>query len=88
MQLPACRCSAASKADSATCSSNGALEPNTTKATLQRCSVAFENYSTDPNLLKQQRLNARNMAEALFDREKIYAELAAFILANDSADTQ
>jgi glycosyltransferase involved in cell wall biosynthesis len=50
--------------------------------------AAFEKYSTDPNLLKQQSLNARNMAEALFDREKTYAELAAFILANDSADTQ
>jgi hypothetical protein len=47
--------------------------------------AAFESYSTDPEVLKQQSLNARNMAEALFDREKTYAELAAFILANDSA---
>jgi len=50
--------------------------------------AAFENYVSDPEVLKQQSLNARNMAEALFDREKTYAELAAFILANDSADTQ
>ena len=50
--------------------------------------AAFEKYLSNPDLLKQQSLNARNMAEALFDREKTYAELAAFILANDSADTQ
>ena len=62
-------------------------QSHTTKAAVS-LHTAFEKYSTDPNLLKQQSLNARNMAEALFDREKTYAELAAFILANDSADTQ
>ncbi len=41
--------------------------------------AAFEKYSTDPNLLKQQRLNARNMAEALFDRAEIYQQFAQFI---------
>ena len=46
--------------------------------------AAFEKYSTDVDLLKQQGLNARNMAEGLFDRERSYAALAAFILGNDS----
>jgi glycosyltransferase involved in cell wall biosynthesis len=41
---------------------------------------AFRSYSTDLDLLKQQRLNARKMAEALFDREKTYQELSEFIL--------
>ena len=41
--------------------------------------AAFKNYSTDPNLLKQQRLNARNMAEALFDRAETYQQFAQFI---------
>tara|TARA_B110000196_G_scaffold281005_1_gene261496 strand:+ start:131 stop:241 length:111 start_codon:yes stop_codon:yes gene_type:complete len=35
------------------------------------------------DLLKQQSLNTGKMAEALFDRERTYAELAAFILGND-----
>jgi len=42
--------------------------------------AAFRSYSTDLNLLKQQRLNARKMAEALFDRGKSYQELSEFIL--------
>jgi hypothetical protein len=45
--------------------------------------AAFKNYSNDPDLLNQQSLNTRKMAEALFDRKKTYAELAAFILGND-----
>jgi glycosyltransferase involved in cell wall biosynthesis len=49
--------------------------------------AAFEKYS-DLGLLKQQSLNARKMAETLFDRKRSYAELAAFILGNDSPDTQ
>ena len=50
--------------------------------------AAFQNYSTDPDRLKQQSLNARNMAEALFDREASYRELTGFILGNDSPATQ
>jgi glycosyltransferase involved in cell wall biosynthesis len=50
--------------------------------------AAFDNTSNDPDLLNQQSLNTRKMAEALFDRKKTYAELAAFILGNDSPDTQ
>jgi glycosyltransferase involved in cell wall biosynthesis len=46
--------------------------------------AAFKNYSTDVDLLKQQSLNARTMAEALFDRERSYAALAAFIIETDS----
>ena len=46
--------------------------------------AAFEKYSTDVDLLKQQGLNARNMAEGLFDRERSYAALAAFIIETDS----
>jgi glycosyltransferase involved in cell wall biosynthesis len=42
--------------------------------------TAFRSYSTDLNLIKQQRLNARKMAEALFDRGKSYQELSEFIL--------
>jgi len=42
--------------------------------------AAFRSYSNDLDLLKQQRLNARKMAEALFDREKTYQELSKFIL--------
>ena len=42
--------------------------------------AAFEKYSTDLGILKQQSLNAQKMAEDLFDREKTYAALAAFIL--------
>ena len=41
--------------------------------------AAFKNYSNDPNLLKHQSLNARKMAEALFDRNRTYLELADFI---------
>lgn len=50
--------------------------------------AAFDKYLSYPDLLKQQRLNARKLAEALFDRKKTYAELAAFIIGNDSPDTQ
>ena len=42
--------------------------------------AAFEKYLTNPDYLKQQSVNARKMAEALFDREATYAELAKFIL--------
>ena len=42
--------------------------------------AAFEKYLSYPNLLKQQRLNARKLAEALFDREASYRDLAGFIL--------
>jgi hypothetical protein len=50
--------------------------------------AAFDNTSNDPDLLNQQSLNTRKMAEALFDRKKTYAELAAFIIGNDSLATQ
>lgn len=43
--------------------------------------AAFEKYSTDLALLAQQGRNARKMAETLFDRQKTYAKLAAFITA-------
>ena len=46
--------------------------------------AAFESYSTNWDLLKQQRFNARNMAEALFDRNKTYPKLAEFILDSPS----
>jgi glycosyltransferase involved in cell wall biosynthesis len=42
--------------------------------------TAFEKYLSNPDLLKQQRLNARKLAEALFDREASYRDLAGFIL--------
>ena len=42
--------------------------------------AAFEKYITNPHYLNQQSVNARKMAEALFDREATYAELAKFIL--------
>jgi hypothetical protein len=45
--------------------------------------AAFDNYSTDLNLLKQQSLNARKMAEALFERKRTYPELAEFIIETD-----
>ena len=41
--------------------------------------AAFQKYLSDPDILKQQSLNARKMAEALFDRETTYQELAEFI---------
>ena len=41
--------------------------------------AAFKSYSTDLELLEQQGLNARTMAEALFDRKKTYHRLAEFI---------
>jgi hypothetical protein len=44
----------------------------------------LENTSNDLDLLEHQSRNARTMAEALFDRKQTYAELAAFILGNDS----
>jgi len=49
--------------------------------------AAFKKYS-DLGLLKEHSLNARKMAEALFDRQSTYAELAQFILENDSPATQ
>ena len=49
--------------------------------------AAFKNYSTDMDLLKQKSLNARKMAEALFDRKRTYPELAEFIIENDSPAT-
>lgn len=42
--------------------------------------TAFGKYSADFTLLKQQSLRAREMAEALFDRERTYADWADFIL--------
>jgi hypothetical protein len=42
--------------------------------------TAFQKYSTDPDVLKQQSLNARKMAEALFDRKETFSELTEFIL--------
>jgi len=42
--------------------------------------AAFGRYLTDLNLLKQQRFNARKMAEALFDQGKSYQKLSEFIL--------
>jgi hypothetical protein len=42
--------------------------------------AAFKNVSENLDLLNQQRLNARNMAEALFDRSRAYPKLAEFIL--------
>jgi len=50
--------------------------------------AAFKGYSENLNVLNQQSLNAHNMTEDLFDREKTYAALAAFILGNDSPATQ
>jgi hypothetical protein len=46
--------------------------------------AAFKNTSNDPDLLEHQGLNAGKMAEALFDRERSYAALAAFIIETDS----
>jgi glycosyltransferase involved in cell wall biosynthesis len=46
--------------------------------------TAFEKYSTDLELFKQHSRNARKMAEALFDRERTYPELAEFILESNS----
>ena len=42
--------------------------------------AAFENYTSNPQVLKQQSLNARNMAEALFDREQSYQQMIEFFL--------
>jgi hypothetical protein len=42
--------------------------------------AAFKNYSENPNLLEQQSLNARRMAEALFDRTLSYQNLSEFML--------
>ena len=42
--------------------------------------AAFKKYSTDLDLLEQQSLNTRKMAEALFDRTKSYQSLSKFIL--------
>jgi hypothetical protein len=46
--------------------------------------TAFEKYLTDPDLLEQQGLNARTMAEGLFDQNRTYPVLAAFIIETDS----
>ncbi len=43
--------------------------------------AAFEKYLSEPEILKQQSLNTRKMAEALFDRETTYQELTEFILS-------
>ena len=45
--------------------------------------AAFDNTSTDPDLLKQQSLNVGKMAEALFDRNRTYPELAECIIETD-----
>jgi glycosyltransferase involved in cell wall biosynthesis len=42
--------------------------------------TAFKNTSEDLNLLEEQSLNARKMAEALFDRSRTYPKLAEFII--------
>ena len=42
---------------------------------------AFENYLLNPDLSKQQSLNARKMSEALFDRQTGYPQLTTFITA-------
>jgi glycosyltransferase involved in cell wall biosynthesis len=42
--------------------------------------AALENYVSDPARLNQHSRNARQMAEALFDRETTYAVLARFIV--------
>jgi hypothetical protein len=42
--------------------------------------TAFNNTSDNLDLLKQQSLKARKMAEALFDREISYKKLNEFIL--------
>jgi len=41
--------------------------------------AAFQRYLSNPDLLKQQSLNARKMAEALFDRAETYQQFAQFI---------
>jgi glycosyltransferase involved in cell wall biosynthesis len=42
--------------------------------------AAFENYLTNTELLNLHSRNALQMAEALFDRETTYPQLAEFIL--------
>lgn len=42
---------------------------------------AFENYLLNPDLSRQQSLNARKMSEALFDRQICYPQLTTFITA-------
>lgn len=42
--------------------------------------AAFEKYLTNTELPNQQSRNAREMAEALFDRERSYLNLTKFIL--------
>jgi glycosyltransferase involved in cell wall biosynthesis len=46
--------------------------------------AAFEKYLTNPDILNRESLNARTMAEALFDRETTYSQLAEFILASEN----
>lgn len=46
--------------------------------------AAFKKYSTDPQLLNQQSINARSMGEALFDRSETYFNLVEFILNNSN----
>lgn len=43
--------------------------------------AAFEKYSNNLVLLKKHSLNARKMAEALFDRSQTYTSLAEFIIS-------
>ena len=44
--------------------------------------AAFENYVTNTELLNQHSQNAREMAEALFDRNQSYQALAEFMLGS------
>ena len=47
---------------------------------------AFRQYYVDKNLLQEQCVNARKMAEQLFDREKTYAEFTKFILNSEDGE--
>jgi hypothetical protein len=51
-----------------------------TKGDTDSLHAAFENYVTNTELLNQHSQNAREMAEALFDRNQTYAALAEFML--------
>ena len=50
-----------------------------TEGNAESLHIAFQNYLSDPDRLKQQSLSARKMAETLFNREKSYEGLANFI---------
>ena len=47
---------------------------------------AFKQYYDDKDLLQEQSLNARKMAEKNFDREKTYAEFTKFILNSEDGE--